>query len=308
MKIWVTGATGSLGSEILNEAKISFPNSEIFFKNSKELDLLNPSAVIEYVEKVKPTHVVHLAAKVFGIGGHKENPNLCYSINSRIDANLFQALNLYPPEWIFYSSTVAAYGYPYTNLPLKEEHLLNGKPHSSELGYSLAKREALKLLEQIYKKHYTNFTYGCLTNLYGSEDRNIDGKGHVIVSLIERARLAAKNDQKLKVWGTRKASRDFLNTKDAARIIFELLGTNTGVINIATGQEIHIEYIAQVLCESLELKKGYEFTGKMEGLLNRVCSIEKLKTYSKHVQQLDATDRLRLHLLQSTKNNLGSVS
>ncbi len=301
MRIWVTGATGSLGSEILNEAKTIFPYSEIFFRNSKELNLLNPSAVNEYVEKIRPTHVVHLAAKVFGIGGHKENPHLCHSINSQIDSNLFQALNLHPPEWMFYSSTVAAYGYPYTNLPLKEEHLLNGKPHSSELGYSLAKRQALKLLEQINKKHNTKFTYGCLTNLYGNEDRNIDGKGHVIVSLIEKARLAAKNDQILKVWGTGKASRDFLSTRDAARIIFELFGTNTGVINIATGHEIQIEYIAQVLTESHKLKKGYEFTGEMEGLPNRVCSIEKLKTYSKHVQQLDATDRLRLHLTESIK-------
>jgi GDP-L-fucose synthase len=203
---------------------------------------------------------------------------------------------------MFYSSTVAAYGYPYENLPLREEHLLNGRPHSSELGYALAKREALKLLEQFSEKHRTKYTYGCITNLYGSKDRNIDGTGHVVVSLIEKARLAAKNNQKLEVWGTGKASRDFLSTKDAAKIVFELFGKNTGVVNIATGQAINVEYIAQVLSETLKLKKGYEFTGEMEGLTTRVCSTEKLEKYSKYVNQLDATESLRSHLIQRAKS------
>ena len=301
MRIWLTGANGSLGSEVLKEIQSRFHTSKVFYTNSKEIDLLDLDAVNDYVKKIKPTHVVHLAAKVFGIAGHQEHPDLSYNINSKIDLNLFRALENNPPEWIFYASTVAAYGYPYAKLPLKEEQLLDGSPHLSELGYSLAKREAIKLLEQFSTRHQTKFTYGCLTNLYGSEDRNMSGKGHVIVSLIEKAKLAAKNKQKLEVWGSGNASRDFLSTEDAAMIICELFDKDTGIINIATGQEITIEFIAQTLAKALFLEQGYEFTGYMEGLPNRFCNIEKLMKYSKHVSKLDANDRLRTYLIKSVK-------
>ena len=92
MRIWLTGANGSLGSEVLREIQSNFQTSEIFYQTSKELDLLNSVAVNEYVNRIKPTHVVHLAAKVFGIAGHLEHPDLSYNINSEIDLNLFQAL------------------------------------------------------------------------------------------------------------------------------------------------------------------------------------------------------------------------
>ena len=302
MRIWLTGANGSLGSEVLKEIQSNFQTSEIFHQTSKELDLLNSVAVNEYVNRIKPTHVVHLAAKVFGIVGHLEHPDLSYNINSEIDLNLFQALEVNPPEWIFYASTVAAYGHPYTELPLKEEHLFTGSPHLSEVGYSLAKREAIKLLQQISQKHQTKFTYGCLTNLYGSGDRNMSGKGHVVVSLIEKSKIASRNDQKLEVWGSGKASRDFLSTNDAAKIICELFGNDTGVLNIATGQEISIEFIAQTLSKALALSQGYEFTGEMEGLANRYCDIEKLKKYSKHILNLDAKESLRTFLVESVKS------
>jgi GDP-L-fucose synthase len=301
VRIWLTGANGSLGSEVLKEIQSRFHTSELFYPNSKELDLLNSDAVNQYVKKIKPTHVVHLAAKVFGIAGHLEHPNLSYKVNTKIDSNLFHALEPNPPEWIFYASTVAAYGYPYAELPLKEEQLLDGSPHLSELGYSLAKREAIKLLEQFDARHQTKFTYGCLTNLYGSEDRNMCGKGHVIVSLIEKAKLAAKNKQKFEVWGSGKASRDFLSSEDAAKIICELFDKNTGVINIATGKEIKIEFIAQTLVNALSLDQGYIFTGDMEGLPNRFCSIEKLMKYSQHISKLDAKNRLSTYLIESVK-------
>jgi len=129
----------------------------------------------------------------------------------------------------------------------------------------------------------------------------LSGKGHVIVSLIQKAKLAAKNKQKLEVWGSGNASRDFLSTEDAAKIICELFDKNTGVINIATGKEIKIEFIAQTLTNALSLDQGYIFTGDMEGLPNRFCSIEKLMKYSQHISKLDAKNRLSTYLIESVK-------
>jgi len=171
-----------------------------------------------------------------------------------------------------------------------------GQPHTSELGYALAKREALKLLEKLKQKHETTYSYGLITNLYGKNDRFLDGKGHVVVSLLTKAKIASKQKKQLEVWGTGKATRDFLHTEDAAQIICELVNQDTGIVNIATGQEISIEFIAQSLSQVFELDLGYRFTGELEGLSNRVCSIEKLNQYSKFVSTINAPSRLKEYL------------
>jgi GDP-L-fucose synthase len=301
VKIWLTGSSGSLGSCIKRELDQSCADFKLLHPKRGELELLNAQSVKNYVELNKPTHVFHLAATVFGLAGHLEKPDESYIKNKKIDENILDALLLYPPKWIFYAGTVASYGYPFAELPLIEENLMVGQPHKSELGYALAKREALKLLEKLKQKHETKYTYGLITNLYGKDDRFLDGKGHVVVSLLTKAKIASQQKKQLEVWGSGKATRDFLHTEDAAKIICELIDQDTGIVNIATGQEISIEFIAQVLSKTFELDLGYRFTGALEGLSNRVCSIDKLNRYSKFVSTINAQSKL-VEYLKSNVN------
>lgn len=297
LKIWVTGGTGSLGKTLI-ETLVSRGFGNILSTTRNELDLEDHVAVGHFVQKNRPSHVFHLAAKVYGIAGHKENPQGSLVTNTRIDNSVFSALFDNPPQWIYYASTVAAYGYPYLNLPLKESDFLNGTPHSSEAGYAISKRFALNYLEILKREHGTKFAYGLTTNLFGSGDRFLEGRGHVVISLLEKAKRAREEGKALEVWGTGAASRDFLSTSDASRLIVSIMDLDVGVINIASGEEITIAEIAEDIVRSFEIHQGYEFVGLNEGITNRVCSVEKLLTVSDVFETVNSRKKLRDEILK----------
>jgi len=300
LKIWVTGGTGSLGKTLL-ETLDHMGFGTILSPSRSELDLEDHVAVRHFVQKNKPSHIFHLAAKVYGIAGHKENPFESFATNSRIDNAVFSALFDTPPEWIYYASTVAAYGYPYLSLPLEETDFLSGTPHSSEAGYAISKRFALNYLEILQKEHGTKFAYGLTTNLFGSGDRFLEGRGHVVISLLEKAKRAREEGKALEVWGTGAASRDFLSTTDASGLIVSLMDQDVGVINIASGEEITIAEIAEDIVRSFEIHQGYEFVGLNEGITNRVCSVAKLLTVSNVFEKVNSRERLREEILKCSQ-------
>ena len=292
MKIWVTGATGSLGQELVKTLGVSHPDAILLTPSRAELDLNDRVAVREYVALNHPTHVFHLAAKVFGIAGHKEQPSSSLIENTLIDYSVFSALIEFPPEWVYYSSTVAAYGYPYKNLPLNEDNWLSANPHESEMGYAFSKRHGLSYLEILHATSGTKFVYGLTTNLFGSGDRFLEGRGHVVISLLEKAAKNVDTDTPLEVWGDGTASRDFLSTKTASRLIVDLINTHAGVVNVASGDEIYIKEIALEIAKEFGLSKGIEFTGINQGITRRVCSIEKLASLVAAATKSNSKDEL----------------
>lgn len=296
MKIWITGGSGSLGRALISALTSQFPVAEILSPSRNELDLSRPESVLSFVESAKPTHVYHLAAKVFGIGGHTANPSSSLLENTLIDYAVFDALLSFPPDWVYYSSTVAAYGYPYSRIPLREEDWLLGAPHLSEYGYAMAKRHALSYLRILERTYNTKFVYGLTTNLFGTADRFLEGKGHVVISLLERARLSTERGTGLDVWGTGSATRDFLSVTDAAEILVELIGVNAGVLNIASGVEISIRTLAELIVDSFNIHQGLTFTGDREGITSRVCDISKLRQYSSSVQKVDSLSALKRNI------------
>jgi GDP-L-fucose synthase len=299
VKIWVTGATGSLGKSLI-ESLATEGYSSILAPTRDELDLTDLAEVESYVAEHNPTHVFHLAAQVFGISGHQQHPEASLLTNTLIDHSVFSGLFKSPPQWVYYASTVAAYGYPHLSLPLVEDDFLVGKPHGSEFGYAASKRFALNYLELLRQQHETSFAYGLSTNLFGSGDRFLEGRGHVVISLLEKARRAKMENKSLEVWGTGSASRDFLSTTDAAKIMVSLIDVNAGVVNIASGVEISISEIADYIVEAFDLP-GYKFVGVNEGITNRVCSVLKLKSLSKVVDEIDTRKSLRNEIINYAK-------
>jgi GDP-L-fucose synthase len=292
VKIWVTGASGSLGQELVKKLEATFSKELVLAPNRDELDLKNNEEVRKYVAANKPTHVFHLAAKVFGLAGHEEQPAASLIENTLIDHSVFSTLLDFPPIWVYYSSTVAAYGFPYVSLPLDEKQWLVGKPHLSELGYALSKRHGLSYLEMLNSISGTKFVYGLTTNLFGSGDRFLEGRGHVVISLLEKAAGIYKSHLPLQVWGNGLASRDFLSTSTASEILIDLIDQHTGITNIASGQEIFIQDIANNIAAVFELSGGILFTNNKQGITNRVCSIEKLKGVSDKVDKIDSKREL----------------
>jgi len=303
VKIWVTGAAGSLGQELVKSLEVNHSDAILLAPSRAELDLSDKEAVREYVSLNQPTHVFHLAAKVFGIAGHKEQPSSSLIENTLIDYSVFSALIEFPPDWVYYSSTVAAYGYPYKSLPLSEYDWLSANPHESEMGYAFSKRHGLSYLEVLHSTSGTKFAYGLTTNLFGSGDRFLDGRGHVVVSLLEKAAKIVDMDIPLEVWGDGTASRDFLSTKTAARLMKDLIDKHAGVVNIASGQEIYIKEIAMEIAKEFQLTKGIEFIGIYQGITRRVCSTNKLASLVDSANEINSKDEL-LQEIKAFKNSV----
>ena len=114
-----------------------------------------------------------------------------------------------------------------------------------------------------------------------------------MVSLLKKGLVANQKNTTLEVWGNQSSSRDFLATKDAAALLVELIDKHTDVVNIASGQEILISELAEEITRILGIKHGYSFTGENEGIPKRVCSIEKLTTYSPRIKQVDSKSLLQ---------------
>ena len=277
MKIFVTGGAGFLGKAVIRALEIKFPNISILNPNRAELDLLNRDEILSFVEKNKPTHVIHLAAEVYGLFGHLRSPISSLSNISTIDSNLFFSLSVHPPKWIFYASTVAVYGYPYLELPIREDHCLIGEPHSSEFGYAMAKRQGLTYLNLFQKNYGTSYVYALITNLFGQGDLNKNGNGHVISGLINRAKEARRYDSPFLVLGNPNSSRDFLEVNTAARAVAELLNIHGGILNIASGEQLTIGQIAEEIANAFGVRNSLQYDGEIRGIPNRYCSINKLQ-------------------------------
>lgn len=280
MKVLITGASGLLGTELTRELRINGNNCDVLAPSRKELDLFDKSLVEKYIQHHRPTHVYHLAATVMGVGGHSLFPLKSHDENNLIDSNIFAALKQYPPTWIYYSSSVAAYGHPYTSLPLKESELLIGAPHKSEFGYAISKRKAIRDLDWLRAEMGVTYIYGLTTNLFGDSDRFQNGNGHVIISLLTKALMARQTGEQLRPWGSGNASRDFISSKDAARILTDIIGLNVGLLNIASGNELRISSIVELIAKKMDLSNGFEFTGSQEGITRRWCDITNLSRYT----------------------------
>lgn len=280
--ILVTGATGLLGRSLVRhlENKGVIP---LLTPSRAELDLTDRSSVIEYFEKHKPQTVYHLAALVFGLGGNSKNQLRSLSENGMVNDNLFMACAAYPPKHMFFAGTVAAYPYPYKTMPLIEDEFFDGLPHRGEFGYAMAKRNAYGYLEILSEETEMKFTYGILTNLYGPGDRFDIENGHVVPSLIAKAYNASHSGLALNVWGDGSATRDFMFIEDAASAISHCIdaqensGKSNGLVNISSGEEVSIGYLAQCVATQFEgLKLEFDTSGAV-GVPKRVIDNSRLK-------------------------------
>ncbi|CAK0911626.1 unnamed protein product [Prorocentrum cordatum] len=170
-KVLVTGGTGLYGKAI--EAVIkedeAAKNEEWVFLSSKDGDLVDRKAVEAIFEKHKPTHVIHLAAKVGGLFHNMRKKVDFYRDNTLINDNVMECCRIYGVKKLV--SCLSTCIFPdKTSYPIDETMLHNGPPHTSNLGYSCAKR-MVDVLNHCYKDQYDlNYTSVIPTNIYGEFD------------------------------------------------------------------------------------------------------------------------------------------
>lgn len=257
-KILVTGGAGFLGRAVV---------AQLLAKGVRQRDLTIPRSHQhdlrrwEHCKKLARDKdiVIHLAAKVGGIGFNREKPGELFYDNLIMGTQLMEAARQAEVKKFVAVGTVCAYP-KFTPVPFKEETLWNGYPEETNAPYGLAKKMLL-VQAQAYRQQYGfNAIYLLPVNLYGPGDNFDPISSHVIPALIKKIYTAKKQGLPMvEVWGSGRVSREFLHITDAARGI--ILATEKydkpEPINIGSGREVTIKQLVLIICKLI----GY--TGKI---------------------------------------------
>ena len=244
--ILITGAGGVIGRALFEELKAKGGGRPIMAITSAAIDLTDFENTVSFINQYRPEIIYHLAARVSGIMGNLKSQGQAYFDNIRINSNIIEAARISGVKKIVAMGSTAVYS-DIAPLPMREEDIWLGPPHSSEAGYAHAKRGMLAQLQAYYDQYGLDYAFCISTNLYGPHDRFDEHHGHVLPSLISKFYRAAKFGGAVTVWGSGSPRRDFLYCKDAASAL-RLIGEDyTGAINMATGTNVSIREIAELI-------------------------------------------------------------
>ncbi len=254
-KILLTGGGGFVGRHVYKKLlERGVKKENIIIPRSKDYDLRKEEVCKKLTKNVDI--IIHLAGNVGGIGYNQEYPGTLFYDNLIMGVNLIEQARLNKVKKFVCIGTICSYP-KFTPVPFKEENLWNGYPEETNAPYGLAKKTLLVML-QAYKKQYGfNGIYLLPVNMYGPGD-NFDPKSsHVIPALIRKI-YEAKKEKKdhIVVWGTGKASREFLYVEDAAEGI--ILATEKyekdEPVNLGAGFEITIKELVNLLVKLMNFK------------------------------------------------------
>jgi GDP-L-fucose synthase len=277
-KVLITGGASFLGKHLVPMLKSVGAN--VFIPRSKNYDLRKEEAVDYIFKQYYPDIVIHLAAHGGGIGHMRKHPGSIFYDNIMMNTLIVEKSLRYGINKFVGIGTVCSYP-KFTPTPFKEENLWNGYPEETNAAYGLSKKMML-VQTQAYREEYGfNGIHLLLVNMYGPyDDFNLE-TSHVIPALIRKFTEAVQNNKKeVGVWGTGKASREFLYVEDAARGI--VLATEKynkpEPVNLGAGFEIKIRVLVELIAEltGFEGKIRWDTT-KPDGQPRRCLDVSSAK-------------------------------
>jgi GDP-L-fucose synthase len=277
-RVVVTGGGGFLGTQVIKWLRRRGAG-EIFVPRSDQYDLVDRESCRRVVEGADT--VIHLAAKVGGIGFNRENPGSLFFDNLMMGAQLMEEARVQGVKKFVAVGTVCAYP-KFTPVPFQEDDLWNGYPEETNAPYGLAKKMLL-VQAQAYRQQYGfNAIYLLPVNLYGPGDNFDPRSSHVIPALIRKI-FAAKqnNDDAVEVWGDGSASREFLYVDDAAEAIGLATERYEGnePVNIGAGREITIKDLVTTISDLIGFKGQIRWdTTKPNGQPRRSLDVSRAES------------------------------
>ena len=247
-RILVTGGAGFLGKHLVKKLDAR-GCKEIFIPRNKDYNLVEIPAIKKVYEDARPDIVIHLAARVGGIGANMGNPGKFFYENLVMGVQMMEQGRLFGVEKFVAIGTVCAYP-KYTPTPFKEEDLWNGYPEETNAPYGLAKKMLLVQAQSYRKQYGFNAIYLLPVNLYGPGDNFAPEFSHVIPALVKKCLDAVEeNRDEIVAWGTGKPTREFLYVEDAAEGI--VLATEKynkpDPVNLGSGAEISIAELIKLI-------------------------------------------------------------
>lgn len=284
-RVLVTGGSGLVGRALqrLVEQTPQTPSDVVWYfaSTARDGDLSIESVARSVFERVRPTHVVHLAAMVGGLYRNMRHNVEMYLINERINQNVLALAR----EWNVRKcvSCLSTCIFPdRTSYPIDETMVHNGAPHESNLGYATAKRN-LDVLNRLYAQQYgCHFTSVVPTNVFGPHDNYHLQDAHVIPALIHRCYVARERDEPFVVWGSGKPLRQFIFADDLARLLLWTLRHYNQptplILSVPEDDEVSIETVARIVARTMNYEHRLLFdTTKADGQFKKTASNAKLQ-------------------------------
>lgn len=284
--ILVTGGSGLIGravQKVVSDPMESSDAESWIFLSSKEVDLRDKDATLAYFREKKPTHVLHLAALVGGLFSNMSRNLDFFRDNMTINDNVLAAAHDVGVTKVV--SCLSTCIFPdKTTYPIDETMVHNGPPHTSNFGYSYAKR-MLDVLNRGYRaQHGRNYTSVIPTNVFGPHDNFNIQSGHVIPGLIHKCYLAKQKGQPLTVWGSGSPMRQFIFSEDLAKLMIwtvrNYVDVEPLILSVGEEDEISIREAAEAVAAAMGMDPSKDIafdTSKSDGQFKKTASNAKLK-------------------------------
>ena len=269
-KVLITGGTGLVGSSISQGIKLS----------SKDGDLRDLDKTLEIFDKHKPNKVIHCAGRVGGLGGNMNYKGEFFYDNIMMNTNVIEAARRTGVERLvcFLSTCVFPDDVEY---PLTEEKVHLGEPHFSNYPYAYAKRMADIQIRAYREQYGIEYVSVIPTNIYGPHDNFNIETCHVLPSLIHKCYLAQQNNTDFVIWGTGKPLREFIFSKDIAKLTEWVLDnyTDEQPIIFSTSDAVTIKDVVDLIVEYMNFKGNVVWDrDKPDGQYRKPSSTAKLES------------------------------
>ena len=267
MKILITGGSGAVGQHL---QKI-LPNAAYADSTYDLRDWLDSE---DLFETHKPTHVVHLAAKVGGIKDNIAKPAEYFNDNVLINTHIMYDVKRFTGilSTCAYPDTVKSY-------PMTENDLFLGPPTSTNFSYGYAKRCLAVHIDAHNKQYNTKYNYLIPCNLYSEyDDFNNKNKMHFVTALLKKIK---ESNQELNLLGTGKPLRQFMYAGDLAKVIKEVIDRDiTDSFNVATSENLSIDKMASIALKTLNKNLKVKYSNpELDGQFRKDVSSKKMLNY-----------------------------
>ena len=277
-RIFVAGHRGMVGSALVRQLSAR-GYRRLLLRRREELDLLDQTAVFEFLSRERPDMIFVAAARVGGIQANDTlRADFLYE-NLQISANLIQGAHRAGVQRLMYFASNCIYPRACPQ-PMAETQLLTGPLEPTNEPYAIAKIAGLKLCESFQRQHGRGYVSVIPASLYGPNDNYDPANSHVLPALLRRAHEAReRGDPELVVWGTGTPRREFLYVDDLARACVMLAeqGYAGPPINIGSGSDLSIRELAEAVVRTVGYRGRLVFdASKPDGIARKLLDSSRM--------------------------------
>lgn len=278
-RILVTGGSGFLGAEVVLEL-LRRGVTDVVIPRSREVDLTHPEQTAALFADARPDLVIHLAAKVGGIGANRRHPGTFFRDNMAMGLNVLEQARRAGTPKVVIAGTICAYP-KFAPVPFREEDLWNGYPEETNAPYGIAKK-ALLVMAQAYRQEFgSNFVMVFPVNLYGPRDNFDLEDSHVIPAMIRKFIEAEhKGEGAVELWGDGSPTREFLYVSDAAQglVLAAERYDAPDPVNLGAGFEISMRDLANKIAEATHFRGEIRWdTSRPNGQPRRMLDVSRAR-------------------------------